>query len=64
MNQVMRRTMMMMRRRRRRRKRRSRSREEEEEDGKRKGQRSLGCLSDPLGISLGRFSEASWDVLA
>ena len=36
--------------------------EEEEEEGEQKGQRSLECLSEPLGISLGRFLEASWDV--
>ena len=36
---------------------------EQEEEGEQKGQRSLECLSEPLGISLGRFLEASWDVL-
>ena len=36
--------------------------EEEDEKGEQNGQRSLECLSEPLGISLGRFLEASWDV--
>ena len=48
------------------RKRKTRSRRrkgEQEEEGEQKGQRSLECLSEPLGISLGRFLEASWDVL-
>ena len=58
--------MMMMRRRRRGRKRKNRSRRrkgEQEEEGEQKGQRSLECLSEPLGIYLGSFLEASWDVL-
>eukprot|EP00959_Pyramimonas_sp_CCMP1952_P193965 4055962-Pyramimonas_sp.AAC.1 len=61
----------MRRRRRRRRKRRkrmkrgsrSRKEEQEKEEGKRKGQRFLGCLSEPLGVSLERILVASWDVL-
>ena len=36
--------------------------EQEEEEGDQKGQRSLECLSELLGISLGRCLEASWDV--
>ena len=58
--------MMTMRRRRRKRKRKNRSRRrkgEQEEEGEQKGQRSLECLSEPLGTSLGGFLEASWDVL-
>eukprot|EP00959_Pyramimonas_sp_CCMP1952_P213689 4470895-Pyramimonas_sp.AAC.1 len=55
--------MMMKRRRRRKRRIRRRKEEQEEEEGKQKGQRTLGCLSKPLGISLRRFLEASWDVL-
>eukprot|EP00959_Pyramimonas_sp_CCMP1952_P363229 7606433-Pyramimonas_sp.AAC.1 len=37
--------------------------QEEEEEGERKGHRSLGCFSEPLGISFGRFLVASWEVL-
>ena len=55
---------MMRRRRKRKRKKRSRRRKgEQEEEGEQKGQRSLECLSEPLGTSLGGFLEASWDVL-
>ena len=50
-------------RRRRRKQSRMRKEEQEEEEGEQKGQRSLDCLSEPLGISLGRFLEASQDVL-
>ena len=31
-----------------------------EEEGEEKGQRPLGCLSESLGISLGRLLDASW----
>ena len=34
-----------------------------EEEGEQKGQRPLGCLSESLGISLGRLLDASWGVL-
>ena len=48
-----------MMRRRRKRKRKNRSRRmkgEQEEEGEQKGQRSLECLSEPLGTSWGLFS--------
>ena len=39
-----------------------RRKDKQEEESEQKGQRSFECLSDPLGISLGRFLEAFWDV--
>jgi hypothetical protein len=53
----------MNRRRRRMRRRKEGQKDDDEEESKQKGQRSCRCLSEPLGISLGRFLEASWGAL-
>ena len=43
-----------------RRMRRRRRKDEQEGEGEQKGRRSFGCLSEPLGIYLGRILGASW----